>query len=190
MREPIVVEFDGQEVPFGTYILFTADAIPGLCVAAELCEDLWVPAPPSIRHAINGAHIIVNLSASDEMVGKDSYRRTLVSGQSARLICGYIYASAGEGESTQDLVFGGQNMIAENGSMLAESRRFENGIIYSEIDVQRLADERRRMSTYPAVSTCSHTRVGFSVEEEETELTRTYPQYPFVPSVKEERDER
>ena len=156
----------------------------------ELCEDLWVPAPPSIRHAINGAHIIVNLSASDEMVGKDSYRRTLVSGQSARLICGYIYASAGEGESTQDLVFGGQNMIAENGSMLAESRRFENGIIYSEIDVQRLADERRRMSTYPAVSTCSHTRVGFSVEEEETELTRTYPQYPFVPSVKEERDER
>ena len=87
-------------------------------------------------------------------------------------------------------MFGGQNMIAENGSMLAESRRFENGIIYSEIDVQRLADERRRMSTYPAVSTCSHTRVGFSVEEEETELTRTYPQYPFVPSVKEERDER
>ena len=95
------------------------------------------------------------------MVGKDSYRRTLVSGQSARLICGYIYASAGEGESTQDLVFGGQNMIAENGSMLAESRRFENSIIYSEIDVQRLADERRRMSTYPAVSTCSHTRLIF-----------------------------
>ncbi len=124
------------------------------------------------------------------MVGKDSYRRTLVSGQSARLICGYIYASAGEGESTQDLVFGGQNMIAENGSMLAESRRFENGIIYSEIDVQRLADERRRMSTYPAVSICSHTRVGFSVAEEETRLTRKYPQYPFVPSVKEERDER
>ena len=91
---------------------------------------------------------------------------------------------------TQDLVFGGQNMIAENGSMLAESRRFENGIIYSEIDVQRLADERRRMSTYPAVSICSHTRVGFSVAEEETRLTRKYPQYPFVPSVKEERDER
>lgn len=81
-------------------------------------------------------------------------------------------------------------MIAENGSMLAESRRFENSIIYSEIDVQRLADERRRMSTYPAVSTCSHTRVDFSVAEEETRLTRKYPQYPFVPSVKEERDER
>ena len=183
-------EFFGKEVPFGMNLLFQCEKMPRLKVAAELCEDLWVPAPPSIRHAINGAHIIVNLSASDEMVGKDSYRRTLVSGQSARLICGYIYASAGEGESTQDLVFGGQNMIAENGSMLAESRRFENGIIYSEIDVQRLADERRRMSTYPAVSTCSHTRVGFSVEEEETELTRTYPQYPFVPSVKEERDER
>ena len=183
-------EVDGVEIPFGTDLLFVCDECEELTVAAEICEDLWVPAPPSIRHAINGAHIIVNLSASDEMVGKDSYRRTLVSGQSARLICGYIYASAGEGESTQDLVFGGQNMIAENGSMLAESRRFENGIIYSEIDVQRLADERRRMSTYPAVSTCSHTRVDFSVAEEETRLTRKYPQYPFVPSVKEERDER
>ena len=179
-----------DEIPFGTDLIFECEEFPEFTVAAELCEDLWVPAPPSIRHAINGAHIIVNLSASDEMVGKDSYRRTLVSGQSARLICGYIYASAGEGESTQDLVFGGQNMIAENGSMLAESRRFENGIIYSEIDVQRLADERRRMSTYPAVSICSHTRVGFSVAEEETRLTRKYPQYPFVPSVKEERDER
>ena len=179
-----------DEIPFGTELIFECEEFPEFTVAAELCEDLWVPAPPSIRHAINGAHIIVNLSASDEMVGKDSYRRTLVSGQSARLICGYIYASAGEGESTQDLVFGGQNMIAENGSMLAESRRFENGIIYSEIDVQRLTDERRRMSTYPAVSTCSHTRVGFSVAEEETRLTRKYPQYPFVPSVKEERDER
>ena len=179
-----------DEIPFGTELIFECKEFPEFTVAAELCEDLWVPAPPSIRHAVNGAHIIVNLSASDEMVGKDSYRRTLISGQSARLICGYIYASAGEGESTQDLVFGGQNMIAENGSMLAESRRFENGIIYSEIDVQRLADERRRMSTYPAVSTCSHTRVDFSVAEEETRLTRKYPQYPFVPSVKEERDER
>ena len=174
-----------DEIPFGTDMIFECEEDPEFTVAAELCEDLWVPAPPSIRHAVNGAHIIVNLSASDEMVGKDSYRRTLVSGQSARLICGYIYASAGEGESTQDLVFGGQNMIAENGNVLAESKRFENGIIYSEIDVQRLADERRRMSTYPAVSTCSHTRINFSVKEEETVLTRKYPQYPFVPSVKE-----
>ena len=179
-----------DEIPFGPEMIFECEEDPEFTVAAELCEDLWVPAPPSIRHAVNGAHIIVNLSASDEMVGKDSYRRTLVSGQSARLICGYIYASAGEGESTQDLVFGGQNMIAENGNILAESKRFENGIIYSEIDVQRLADERRRMSTYPAVSTCSHTRINFSVKEEETVLTRKYPQYPFVPSVKEERDER
>ena len=179
-----------ESVPFASNLIFSCEGLPELTVGAEICEDLWVPLPPSVNLAQGGAHIIVNLSASDEMVGKDSYRRTLVSGQSARLICGYIYASAGEGESTQDLVFGGQNMIAENGSMLAESRRFENGIIYSEIDVQRLADERRRMSTYPAVSICSHTRVGFSVAEEETRLTRKYPQYPFVPSVKEERDER
>ena len=159
-------------------------------VGVELCEDLWVTNPPSNKLATEGANIIINLSASDEYVSKAQYRKKLIETQSAKCICGYIYASAGEGESTQDLVFGGQNMIAENGSMLAESRRFENSIIYSEIDVQRLADERRRMSTYPAVSTCSHTRVDFSVAEEETRLTRKYPQYPFVPSVKEERDER
>ena len=100
-----------DEIPFGTELIFECKEFPEFTVAAELCEDLWVPAPPSIRHAVNGAHIIVNLSASDEMVGKDSYRRTLISGQSARLICGYIYASAGEGESTQDLVFGGQNTV-------------------------------------------------------------------------------
>ena len=90
----------------------------------------------------------MNLSASNEMVGKDSYRRNLVSGQSARLVCGYVYANAGEGESTQDLVFGGQNMIAENGTILAEGKRFKNSIVCSEIDVQRLNDERRRLTTY------------------------------------------
>lgn len=94
----MIVEFDGQEVPFGTDILFTADAIPGLCVAAELCEDLWTPDTPSTSHALAGATVIVNLSASDETVGKDSYREMLVSATSARLLCGYIYTSAGEGE--------------------------------------------------------------------------------------------
>ena len=131
----------------GTDMIFECEEDPEFTVAAELCEDLWVPAPPSIRHAVNGAHIIVNLSASDEVVGKDSYRKSLVSAQSARLLCGYIYATAGEGESTQDVVYGGHNLIAENGTILAESRRFVNGALYADLDIHRLDNERRRMTT-------------------------------------------
>ena len=128
--------------------------------------------PPSVLHAQAGANLIVNLSASNEMVGKDSYRRDLVSGQSARLVCGYVYANAGEGESTQDLVFGGQNMIAENGVILAEGKRFHNGIVCSEIDVQRLNDERRRLTTYQPADDSDHIKVCFHLNVEETKLTR------------------
>ncbi|MDY4694355.1 MAG: NAD(+) synthase, partial [Blautia sp.] len=130
------------------------------------------------------------LSASNEMVGKDSYRRDLVRGQSARLVCGYVYANAGEGESTQDLVFGGQNMIAENGVILAEGKRFHNEIVTSEIDVHRLNDERRRLTTYQAAMENTHLMVAFHLKMEETKLTRKYPRFPFVPSRKEERDYR
>ena len=183
------VDIEGKRVPFGTDILFICEE-PELLDAAELCEDLWVTLPPSVLHAQAGANLIVNLSASNEMVGKDSYRRDLVSGQSARLVCGYVYANAGEGESTQDLVFGGQNMIAENGVILAEGKRFHNGIVYSEIDVQRLNDERRRLTTYQPADDSDHIKVSFHLNVEETKLTRKYSQYPFVPSRKEERDMR
>ena len=179
-----------ESVPFASNLIFSCEGLPELTVGAEICEDLWVPLPPSVNLAQGGAHIIVNLSASDEMVGKDSYRRDLVKGQSARLVCGYIYATAGEGESSQDLVFGGQNLIAENGTMLAEAKRFQNTVIYGEIDVQRLADERRRISTYPASDDADCQIVPFDVEVEETSLTRKFAPYPFVPSVKEERDMR
>ena len=183
------INVNGEEIPVGTDLIFKCEEMDELTVSAEICEDLWVPQPPSIRHAQAGAHIIVNLSASDEMVGKDSYRRNLISGQSARLICGYVYATAGEGESSQDLVFGGQNIISENGTILAESKRFRNEVVYGEIDVQKLCDERRRVSTYlPAEDT--HLWIPFQLEKEETVLTRTYPTDPFVPSVKEERDLR
>ena len=184
------ITVNGEDIPVGTDLIFGCEELPELTVSAEICEDLWVPQPPSIRHAQAGAHIIVNLSASDEMVGKDSYRRRLISGQSARLICGYIYATAGEGESSQDLVFGGQNIIAENGAILAESKRFQNGVAYGEIDVQRLSDERQRFSTYPAQDRDSHLWIPFHIEKEETVLTRKYPGDPFVPSAKEERDQR
>ena len=181
-------EFEGQTVPFGMNQLFVWQ--PGdLAVAVELCEDLWVPNPPSTGHAMAGANVIVNLSASDEVTGKSDYRRALVSSQSARLICGYIYASAGEGESSQDLVFGGHNLIAENGSILGESPRFSTGILYGELDVRRLRAERRRMTTYESGGG-AYVRTAFQLDWEETKLTRKFDPKPFVPSGKEDRERR
>lgn len=189
------VALEGQgDVPVSPHMLFECSAVPRLKVAAEICEDLWVPDPPSVKHAYYGANLIVNLSASDEVVGKDIYRRNLVSSQSARLLCGYVYATAGEGESTQDVVYGGQNLIAENGTILAESRRFANGAIYGDIDLERLDGERRRMSTClfaPDTTPDGHyRRIIFGLKKEETRLDRYFDPYPFVPGVKEERDKR
>ena len=144
------IKIDGERVPFGMNLLFSCEDIPGLVLAAEICEDVWVPCPPSISHAMAGATVIANCSASDETTGKDAYRRSLICGQSARLVCGYIYANAGEGESTQDLVFGGQNILAENGTCLMESRRFSNECICADMDLERITAERRRMTTFPA----------------------------------------
>ena len=125
--------------------MFQCEELGEFCFAVELCEDLWAPVAPSAAYAAAGAAVIANLSASVETVGKDDYRRALVTGQSGRLVCGYLYANAGEGESTTDLVFSGHSMIAENGSMLAQTGRFEQTMAVSEIDVQRLAFERRRL---------------------------------------------
>lgn len=184
------MDLGGEKVPFGTELLFRCQELPELVAAAEICEDLWVPAPPSIRHGVAGATVIVNLSASDETVGKDSYRRQMVSGQSARLVCGYIYASAGEGESTQDLVFGGHNIIAENGTVLREGVRFENGVIYGDLDVKRLACERSKMTTFPTGDDQGHLGIPFHLEMEKTVLDRTFDPMPFVPSGKADRDRR
>lgn len=184
------IDWNGENIPFGSDILFECRQMPHLKVAAEMCEDLWAPEQPSTRHALAGATVIVNLSASDEMTGKDSYRKMLVDSQSARLICAYIYASAGEGESSTDLVFGGQNLIAENGILLAESERFRTGAILADIDVDRLVSERRRMSTYPAQDPEGYEVVGFDLEMEETDIDRRFDPHPFVPSNKEDRDKR
>lgn len=175
------VFIDGAEVPVGSNLLFSCKEMPHFVVALELCEDLWVPCPPSINHALAGATVIANLSASDEMIGKNSYREALVSGQSGRLVCAYIYATAGVGESTTDLVFGGQNMIAENGSVLARSELFANEAAVTQIDVDHLAAERRRMSTYPASDAAGYTVIPFDVSYEETLLTRPIEADPFVP---------
>lgn len=184
------VQFCGEEIPVGTNLLFSCENMVDLCVAAEICEDLWVPNPPSVHHALAGASVICNLSASDEMVGKGSYRRDLVAGQSARLVCAYLYATAGEGESTTDLVFGGQNLIAENGTVLAESATFENEINVATIDVQRLASERRRMSTFPAAESKEYREISFALAEEETKLARFFDADPFVPSNADQLSDR
>lgn len=179
---------NGQKVPVDTDLIFACEELPKLKIAAEICEDLWTPEPPSIHHALSGADLIVNLSASDETTGKDTYRESLVSGQSARLLCGYIYASAGDGESTQDVVYSGHNIIAENGRILKESRRFANETIYAEIDVERLEAERRRMSTFQIED--DHVHIPFHLTIEDTELTRYVDPAPFVPGNQAERDKR
>lgn len=184
------ITFEGKKIPFGPQILFQAEGMEELVVAAEICEDVWSPVPPSIQAALEGATVIVNCSASDETIGKDTYRRALISGQSARLISGYIYANAGEGESTTDLVFGGHNIIAENGTVLKESSRYVNEIIYSEIDLQRITGERRKNTTFQPLDEETLVRVPFTVEETKTFLTRTFPKKPFVPSDEQTRAQR
>ncbi|MCH5194671.1 MAG: NAD(+) synthase [Oscillospiraceae bacterium] len=171
-------------------ILFSFADIPGLVMGVEICEDLWVSEPPSGRLAALGASLICNLSASDEIIGKGDYRRQLVQSQSARLLCGYVYADAGMGESTQDLIFSGHNLIVENGVVLSESRKFTTGITYGEIDLHRITHERRRMNTFAAVSDDNVGRERLQVMPKDIELTRHFPSMPFVPSDKSDLNNR
>ena len=169
-------------------VIFDCENVPGLAVGVEICEDLWSAGPPSARLALNGATVILNLSASNELAGKAAYRRSLVAGQSARLVCGYVYADAGEGESTTDLVFAGHNMIAENGTLLAE-KRFATGLTISEIDVGRLSHERRLMNTFGTAADSS-LPCFFQLEMADTSLTRPVSKNPFVPEHRGDRRER
>jgi len=180
----------GEEVLFGMNILFECKSMPECVIAAEICEDLWIPAPPSIAHAQAGATVIVNLSASDELIGKASYRNQLISSQSAHLACGYIYASAGEGESTTDLVFGGHNLIAENGYVLSQSDRFKCESVYAQLDLKRLVGERQRMNTFFGRKTEQYETVYFELVQTNTKLDRYFDAAPFVPGDKKTRDER
>lgn len=186
--------FMDREVFFGAKQIFTCEQLPELSVAIEICEDLWVPVPPGSYHAMAGATVILNPSASDEVTGKSAYRRELVKNQSARTITAYLYADASEGESTTDLVYAGHNMIMENGVMLAENSSFQEQDIITEIDVKRLQAERRRMTTFPLY--VSPEKMGYRIHRfrydkvEKTELTRTFEKTPFVPSAKSHREER
>lgn len=181
---------DEEYITVCTNQLFRCDEIPELVIACEVCEDLWVPLPPSTYHAMAGATVICNPSASVETTTKESYRRSLVSNQSARLLAAYVYADAGEGESTQDVVYSGHHIICENGSVLAEAKRFTNEIIYADIDVQKLAAERRKMTTFPAADHDDYVDIRFSLKVKENKITRTFPKAPFVPDNQDERDKR
>lgn len=188
----VQVNAAGQNTLMGANLIFKCTDFEKLSIGVEICEDLWTPMPPSIGLAMNGATLVMNLSASNETVGKEDYRRNLVCGQSARLVCAYAYASAGEGESTQDLVFSGHNMIAENGTLLAESPRFVNTGAVADIDFDRINSERRRMSTFNSqTNTDDYTVVPFEIGTRRyTDILRYIDPHPFVPDNEKTRNER
>ncbi|MDR3206779.1 MAG: NAD(+) synthase, partial [Oscillospiraceae bacterium] len=194
--ETRTVALCGQEIPFGAGLLFAAEDKAELTFGVEICEDLWAPSPPSIGMTRAGATLIVNLSAGDEVIGKADYRRALVVGQSARLLCGYVYASAGRGESTTDMVFSGHNLIAENGHLLAETPLFENGLIAADLDVSLLSAERQKNTTFRPpdgnAPTPESIRFALSPQEPQTykPLRRPLSSTPFVPTDEADRAER
>ena len=192
------IDFAGfEEVPFGTDILIQDEKDSAITIGCELCEDLWVPVPPSSRHILAGATIIANLSGGNEIIGKADYRRSLVKSHSARSLCAYLYANAGLDESTQDMVFAGHNLISENGTLLAESSLFSSETIYADIDVERLCQERRRTTSF-GFSANNNTfnsnyvivQIKMNVEKTAGEFSRYVDPHPFVPSDKDKRTQR
>ena len=183
----IEIEVAGRTAPFGQAV-FVNESLKEYAFGVEICEDMWVANSPSIALTENGANIIVNISASDEVIGKAEYRKTLVTAHSGKLNCGYIYASAGEGESTTDMVFAGHNLIAESGNILEESALFENSLICTDIDVKRIAYEKRRVNTFKAAEDLGY--VYFEQDLSQNKLTRKFSPTPFVPSDEEKRNDR
>ncbi len=193
------ISFAGFEnVPFGTDILLQEKSDSSLTLACEICEDLWVPVPPSSRHVLAGATVIANLSAGNEIIGKAEYRRNLVKSQSARSICAYLYANAGMDESTQDMVFAGHNLIVENGTLLGESALFSNEAVYADIDIERLCQERRRTTSFGFSANnnffdSDYVTVPFSLKEKsctDSVFSRYIDAHPFVPNDTEKRTQR
>ncbi|MDR1875463.1 MAG: NAD(+) synthase [Synergistaceae bacterium] len=199
-QEMRTVRFDGRDVPLGVRLLFQCESERALRLAVEICEDLWVPVPPSCFHAMAGATVVANLSASDEVIGKAPYRRSLVAGQSARLVCGYLYADAGHGESSTDMVFAGHNLVCENGEVLSESPPFGSGWAMTEIDLHALEYDRRRMNTFPSNPAPSdpagYVVVPFSLDTRLSLdpgrffLHRPVAPHPFVPGDEGEKNAR
>ena len=185
-----LVDFGDQQVIMGRKLIFTCNQLPYFRLACEVCEDLWVPNPPSVNHATNGATVIANVSASDEFAGKAAYRYNLIEGQSARLICAYVYADAGEGESTTDLVFTGNNQISENGITLASTKLHSDELLITEIDLEHLEHERRVRNTFVTTNDKEYRYIDFDIELGDTTLTREIEKMPFVPAEGSTRDMR
>lgn len=193
-------EILGQRVPFGTDLIFEATDVPGLAIAAEICEDVWVPIPPSTYAALGGATVLCNLSASNITVGKAEYRRDLCAAQSGTCIAAYLYTAAGPGESTTDLAWDGHGLIYENNELLAESARFSDAeqIVLADIDLERLAQDRMRMTTFNDMVGEYAERIGrlrripFTLDAPAVEipLLRSVERFPYVPSNAAVRDER
>ena len=184
------IVFGESIAPFGSNLLLECDSVPGLIVGCEICEDAWVPETPSTTHAVAGATLIVNLSASTETIGKAEYRNMLIKSLSGRLVCGYVYVTAGEGESSQDLVFGANNIIAEYGSVLNQGKVFANEIVTADVDIERIRMERRRMNTFATNPYADYVIYPFHLEKTETKLSRTFYRRPFVPADENLKKER
>ena len=186
--ETDIIDFFDEMIPFGTKQIFKSNDFEEFTFAVEICEDLWAPIPPSSKHALNGANLILNLSASDEVIGKENYRKQIVSTQSASLLCAYIYADAGDGESSTDMVFAGHNIIAENGTVLAESNLFENSMQITDIDVQKLSLERAKNTSFRPLN--DNYIIASFEDKNKFSLDREFPKHPFVPSDAKDREQR
>ncbi len=183
------IKLNGKETPIGTNLLFVCENMPEFVLGVEICEDVWVTIPPSCGLALSGATVIANLSASDEIIGKAEYREGLIASQSAKTISAYLYADAGMGESSTDMVYAGHNLIAENGSILAQSKLFETGLIFADIDLEKINHERRRVTTFEE-HTGDFVKIYFEMNICETNLSREFPKTPFVPSKESELEAR
>ncbi len=185
------IDLFGERVPFGVDLLFSADDFSDLSVAVEICEDVWVPIPPSAQAALAGATVIANLSASNAIVGKSEYRHSICTVHSSRCYCAYLYSAAGYGELTTDLAWDGQSMIYENGALLAEAPRFSrrSELIAADIDLERLANERARHGTFADCASANPPEVPFrevtfrlNAPTGDFSLLRPHVRFPFVPS--------
>ena len=194
------VEVLGQRVPIGTRLIYEAESLPGFVLHTEICEDLWTPIPPSTYAALAGATVLLNLSASNITIGKAEYRRDLCAGQSGRCVAAYLYSAAGPGESTTDLAWDGHALIYENNALLVESERFRDGeqIICADIDLERLLQERMRLTSFhdaiadhaEEVRAVRRVRFAFEVPAGASSLLREVDRFPYVPSDTAARDER
>ena len=187
-KENTLTNFNGQKVPFGTHYVFASTTNSDFKFGVEICEDLWLPDAPSTKLALNGANLILNPSASNEITTKSDYRRLLVSSQSARLVCGYVYCNAGNGESTTDVVFSGHHIISENGTMIKESRGFDSELIYGDLDLKKLSSERRKMTTFKSYH--NYEIIYFDSTNIDLNTTYYYDPHPFVPSNRDLRAKR